>query len=280
MESSSPKVDNFEITTSLRNDSLLRKLDTGNLLDIGVPALSQFYMLPRHQTRMLAAAKAFSWLAICRTQISCLKEQIHAHLLSTYGDENFGEPVKIRITLSSTTKLGITSTKVAPVSYKCLFPRSLSDLLSAADTGSCPTFRVVFSPMPLAASPFTQFKTTNRAHYDDIRSQTLPLVKRSGRKLDELPIEVLLANHVGEIMEGTFTTPYFFCGGQWITPSAECGGNLGTTRQYALDQSLCEEGIVRRATVAKGDKVVLSNGVKGFGWGVVEELEDSINQEP
>lgn len=71
-------------------------------------------------------------------------------------------------------------------------------------------------------------------------------------------------------MEGTLTTPYFFRDGRWITPAEECGGNRGTTRRWALDAGLCEEGVLRRESVREGEVVWLSNGVRGFGWGVVE----------
>ena len=75
-------------------------------------------------------------------------------------------------------------------------------------------------------------------------------------------------------MEGSITTPYFFRAGEWITPRAQCGGNLGTTRRYALEAGLCKEGIVTRESVQRSEKVVLSNGVRGFGWGSVEALVD------
>ena len=76
-------------------------------------------------------------------------------------------------------------------------------------------------------------------------------------------------------MEGTITTPYLLRAGEWITPSAQCGGNLGTTRRYALEAGLCKESIVMRESVQAGEKVVLSNGVRGYGWGYVEALEDT-----
>lgn len=71
-------------------------------------------------------------------------------------------------------------------------------------------------------------------------------------------------------MEGTLTTPYFFREGRWITPAEGCGGNRGTTRRWALDAGLCEEGVLRRESVREGEVVWLSNGVRGFGWGIVE----------
>jgi len=84
--------------------------------------------------------------------------------------------------------------------------------------------------------------------------------------------EVLLFNYGDEIMEGSICTPYFFRGGHWITPNVSCGGNVGTTRRYALEQGLCEDGIIMKDSVKVGEMVVLSNGVRGFGWGIVTDL--------
>ena len=76
-------------------------------------------------------------------------------------------------------------------------------------------------------------------------------------------------------MEGSVTTPYFNHSGRWITPAESCGGNLGTTRRWALEKKLCEEGYVNVNSIqvgSLGERVVLSNGVRGFGWGRVEPL--------
>lgn len=83
-----------------------------------------------------------------------------------------------------------------------------------------------------------------------------------------------MVDRSGHIMEGSITTPYFSREKLWITPHAAYGGNIGTTRAYALNEGLCQEGDVRKDGVQVGERVVLSNGVRGFGWGVVEELEE------
>ena len=81
-------------------------------------------------------------------------------------------------------------------------------------------------------------------------------------------------------MEGTFTTPYFFRDGKWVTPAERCGGNLGTTRRWALETGLCVEGIVRAEEVKDGELVWLSNGVRGWGWGKVELDCSAIGRVP
>lgn len=82
--------------------------------------------------------------------------------------------------------------------------------------------------------------------------------------------EALLINDAGEIMEGTITTPYFFREDRWVTPAARCGGNLGSTRRWALERELCVEGVVRGKEIRDGEGIWVSNGVRGFGWGKVE----------
>ena len=87
--------------------------------------------------------------------------------------------------------------------------------------------------------------------------------------------EMLLINNCkGEIMEGTITTPYFYRDGEWVTPSDSCGGHLGVTRKWALRSRLAKEGIVLAVEVEIGETIILSNGVRGFGWGKVEKLRE------
>ena len=259
----------FEIITALRYDELLSQSILNTSCNATDPLSSRLYMLPRHKYRMLAATKDFQWSDALRRTIHDLEDQIRIHLESTYNGKPT-EPLKVRAALSSIGILNITSTKVPSVPPFCLFPKSLLDVISF---DSPATFHILISMVPITPTLFTKHKTTSRAQYDDARSQVTPLIKQSEGKSTSLPIEVLLCNNAGVIMEGSITTPYFNRDGYWITPSAECGGNLGTTRQYALDNGLCREGIVERSTVKVGEMVVLSNGVRGFGWGIIEEIQ-------
>ena len=76
--------------------------------------------------------------------------------------------------------------------------------------------------------------------------------------------EILLVNQRGEVMEASFSTPYFLRGGSWITPAASCGGNIGTTRRWALEKRYCIEGIIDAKSLAHGEMIRLSNGARGF----------------
>ncbi len=83
-------------------------------------------------------------------------------------------------------------------------------------------------------------------------------------------------NHENEVMEGSITTPYFWRRGRWVTPPESAGGNIGTTRRYALEAELCVEETVRKDSVADGEAIWLSNGARGWGWGKVEMLGQQI----
>ena len=222
---------------------------------------------------MLAATKAFNWSESSQRKIASLERDLVAHLESTYGDSEYGEPLKLRVTLSQGAVLNVTSSKVDPVALTRLSPRDFSDLVSHSSFGSPPTFRIFISTVPITPNNFTRHKTTNRTQYDDVRSKMMRSIKHSDNGTATLATEILLVNGLNEVMEGSFTTPYFNHGGRWITPSAESGGNLGTTRQHALDNCFCSEGIVKRESISVGEKVVLSNGVRGFGWGFIENLD-------
>ena len=164
--------------------------------------------------------------------------------------------------------INITSAPVPAVELACLIPTSFAELLA-----QLPIFRIYISPASTSPSPFTSHKTTKRVQYDDIRALLPSASEQSDVEIAPLLAEILLVNENGEVMEGSITTPYFLREGEWITPAAESGGNLGTTRRYALEQGLCKESIVIKENVQLGERVVLSNGVKGFGWGSVEKLE-------
>ena len=82
--------------------------------------------------------------------------------------------------------------------------------------------------------------------------------------------EVLLQNNDGEVMEGSISTPYFWRDGRWITPAGKCGGNIGTTRRWALEKGIAVEGIIKMSQVKLGEVLVLSNGVHGFSLGIIQ----------
>ena len=259
--------DSFEITTSIRSDGILARKNGTNSLD-QISDFGHLYMLHLHRDRMLAATEAFNWPQAAKTEVFTLEKHLSAHLRTKYNDKTYSKPLKVRMTLSYNGTINVTSISVPTASLTSLLPTSFSEILALP-----PTFHIFVSPFTTIPSLFTVHKTTNRALYNDIRSLLPDSSWHSKEKSAALPAEILLVNDRREIMEGSLTTPYLLREGRWITPAAKCGGNLGTTRRYALTQGLCKEGIVLRESVQVGERIVLSNGVRGFGWGSVEKLE-------
>ena len=144
-----------------------------------------------------------------------------------------------------------------PLAY--LFPTSLPVVPITEPSWSLRLF-----PEPVEPSLYTSHKTTNRVVYDDARNSLLS-AKVPGH--ESLLQEILIMNSSREIMEGSLTTPYFFRRGKWITPAVSCGGNIGTTRRWALEHDICVEGFIKDEELKEGEVVWMSNGVRGWGWG-------------
>jgi branched-subunit amino acid aminotransferase/4-amino-4-deoxychorismate lyase len=164
--------------------------------------------------------------------------------------------------------LNVTSTPTPPVPLVKLFPRDLSQLLP---TDKLPSWRIFVSSQRVTPNQYTTHKTTNRAVYDNVRA-ALPNPMEGS-----IPSEVLLVNIHHQVMEGSITTPYFLRGKRWVTPPAAHGGNVGTTRRWALENGLCVEEEVPVDSLVPGECIWLSNGVRGWGWGYLEpqSLPDS-----
>jgi 4-amino-4-deoxychorismate lyase len=255
----------FQILTSVRGDLMLAKCPENNRFSSFPAHCCKYYLLEYHRDRMLAAAHDFGWdLAAQKFAgpdgLRCLEILLDDHVRGKWSGESIptiDTPLKLRILLSKAGELTISSAPCEPISPIAAFPLSLSPNLPI-DTCS---WRIHLWPVPIKRSLFTKHKTTCRAQYNLVRSHLLS---------HDLGTEILLVNQEGEITEGSITTPYFFRNGHWITPRASCGGNIGTTRRWAIQQGLCIEGVVKIEEVKVGETVWLSNGVRGFGWGVVE----------
>ena len=138
-------------------------------------------------------------------------------------------------------------------------------------------YRIFVAPQRIKTSLFTRHKTTNRNHYDQQRAllaQPTLADKEAG-----ILCEMLLVNRDGAVMEGTISTPYFHRDDGWITPASACGGHLGVARRWALAAGVCKEGIIGADEVVTGELVILSNGVRGFGWGRVEKFDAEIEKQ-
>ncbi|KAL9000584.1 MAG: hypothetical protein Q9169_000877 [Polycauliona sp. 2 TL-2023] len=207
-----------------------------------------------------------------------LKQALQDHLSDLHpSTQSSPSPLKLRINIDSRGCITVTSTSLPPLPLSSLgfshFPPALSRLPPSIDHPTADRgWRIFISPVPVAPSPFTRHKTTERAVYDEARSL---IPKSRHRELsNNVMCEILIVNNNGEIMEGSITTPYFWRQGRWVTPPALAGGNIGTTRRFALEAGLCVEETVMRHSIAEGEALWLSNGARGWGWGVLEMLKE------
>ncbi|KAG8529482.1 uncharacterized protein KY384_006119 [Bacidia gigantensis] len=259
-------MDKIGLVTTIRDDQLLLLNKENATFAPPSRRPSPLYLLSFHRDRILAAAQAAG--RSCKELegdkgLELLACKIQSHRKSANRDVE--DALKVRIVLSASNALDVTSTLVPSTPQSALFPKSLSEIFK-----SKPTYRIYISPIKTKPSLYTRFKTTERSAYDKVRS----VLPKSNP--DSLLTEILLINEKGDIMEGSFTTPYFNHGG-WITPAKSSGGNLGVTRRWALGKGLCEEGLVNMNSVqagSLGERIILSNGARGFGWGRVEPLVD------
>ena len=188
----------------------------------------------------------------------------------SYMPSSWLTSLQLRVAFTQQEHLSVSASSVPPVPMQVLFPKTLDNTLAL--TGA--VYDIFVSPQRVSPSLFTRHKTTNRSHYDQQRA-LLPPVSFAEKQADLLH-EMLLVNHDGAIMEGTISTPYFYRNGGWITPAVGCGGHLGVARRWALAAGYCRERVVMAEDVAIGEQVILSNGVRGFGWGKVKNLGERM----
>jgi branched-subunit amino acid aminotransferase/4-amino-4-deoxychorismate lyase len=241
----------FRITTSLL------WLPGADLYTDSLNSLS----LKHHQIRLIRSAEAFNFPAAFHSHslyhegtLAGLQASITAYL-STIAPEPTA-PLKVTLYVSATGVVDIASTPATPPLYPFAFavtPPPATNL----------TATIHRSPTPISVSLFTRHKTNCRELYDTIRAEL------SISNLPPTTTEVLLHNTSGQVTEASLSTVYLWRKGQWVTPAAECGGNLGVTRTLALEKGWCVEGLVNIRDVQMGEVVALSNGVRGFWFAVV-----------
>lgn len=283
--------EDFQLFTSLRYDRTLLPLRDIHPHDLGwnTEKPSPLYMLDYHQWRMLEAAKHWGWTKAAEAiqgpeGLARLEAFVFDQLPP--GDLSNPQALRVKILLSQEGELRLESSVVPPASLANLFP----DQLPAPDDTEDPRSPMDMHLGPLLLSPlydiyldrkvtprsdFTHYKTTRREMYDEAR-------QRAGLKPTDATKEVLVVNQdTGLIMEGSLTTPYFWRGGRWVTPPVSStfstgdgsGGQSGTTRRWALERDLAYEEEVLASSVADGEGVWLSNGVRGFVFGRVRRSQ-------
>ncbi|KAL1963458.1 hypothetical protein VTN77DRAFT_8359 [Rasamsonia byssochlamydoides] len=259
----------FQIISSLRfdpdlPDAIVRKAGSS----YPEPRDSPYYLLRYHRDRLLNAAIHFEWqeaIAFLQRDLTQFAQTLDTFILDRT------KPWRLRIVVDSKGSCTVAVHPTTSCPPESLFiPSSFQ-----VHTSLNPNFpwRLYVDSQTTSPSAFTTHKTTAREVYAAAR-------ERAGIQSPQDPLEVLLVNPQGEIMEGSITTPYFrqrradvsgsgskeedTNNDKWVTPPLSSGGNAGVTRRYALDHGFCVEQVVRAEDLVDGEECWLSNGVRGF----------------
>ena len=247
------------VTSTLYHPDL--QLIAENTLLSGDARPSSLYMLKYHQERMLAAI----------SDLPTAPQVMHDAIADAKGLDRLRElaaatvttgPSKIRFALDCHGELTCTALFLSAgvlLRESAFFPARLScpDSVPESDI----KWMIGVSQNEIRPDFITKHKTNLRSQYAKVMEDA-PYVDPTIHKA-----EMLCVNIEQQVMEGCITTPYFWKNGTWITPRAECGGNLGTTRRWALEKGLAVKGIVMKEDLTIGQIIVVSNGVWGFGFG-------------
>ncbi|GAB7349977.1 hypothetical protein MBLNU459_g0664t1 [Dothideomycetes sp. NU459] len=246
------------VFTSLRFDASMKRNSQNPTC---CPESKTAYLIKYHYDRLITAAEHMGWYhttKVLKTPTDLfnrISRAVDTHKRKT-GNKC---PFKVRVCLrhSGVIDIGVEPI-LAPPKPPLLFPTTLELGRQQAEVASRKTiFKVVLDVLPTRSSMYTRDKTYYRSMYDYAR-QCAQIQSYQDAK------EVLLFNKDNHIMDGSITTPYFYRGGKWVTPHADCGGQQGTTRRWALDQGLCVAGTIHMKSLRHDEIIWLSNGVKGF----------------
>lgn len=270
INTSTIKDDDFQLLTSLRYDPAL----------LSAGSSSPFYLLQFHQDRLLAAAKSFNWpdATVSLQQFTTndsndndndtpkSRSKLETLLFAKLTSPEI--PHRIRILISTTGALTAEAFPLPQPTHSTTPPLLLPKTLPPATTiPQSQLYTILLDKSPTLPSQFTQHKTTHRVLYTEARARVgLPPLPTP----ETASTEVLLWNEEREIMEGSLSTIYFWREGGWVTPAVRCGGNVGTTRRWALQEGVCIEGVVRLEDVVDGEGVWISTGVRGFVAGRIK----------
>ncbi|KAF1959575.1 hypothetical protein CC80DRAFT_590789 [Byssothecium circinans] len=266
-----------ELFTSLRYDPLLENHDvdatnstsTNNNNPSNPKEKSPFYLLQYHHDRILEAAAHLHWPLVQETlpTLPSFEEKIVKDMQA----KNISPaPTKVRFAINQHGKFTISYMPLPPVPITTLFPPHLPH---PSPSPPHQTFENVYiDTHPSPTSPATTYKTTHRTVYDNACARFAAVLPSS------FGGEVLIWDAEGEVLEGTYTSVYFWRGGRWVTPPVATGpevwkGHKGTSRRWALERGICGEEVVGRESVGEGEVVWLSNGARGFWTGRVVASE-------
>ena len=243
-----------------------------------------------HRDRILKAASHFRWDLAASKIAGSEGFSFFLGKLNDSIDITSPQPLRIRVLLNHEGEITVESNPVPPVSQWSLFPRRLpppkdqekkvevSPLTGGAltlgsgdslhgDPESSQCWDVIPDPARTKPAPYTTYKTTSRDMYTAARGR-VGIEDMSEKK----EVLIISDNGKGEVMEGSLTSVFFWREGKWITPALKSGGQDGTTRRWALEGALAEEGVVEVGSLKDGEECWISNGVRGFNLGRVRFL--------
>jgi len=277
----------FQLFSSLRYDPMLTSLpiNTEHWNYDNVTG-SAFYMLPFHRDRLLQAAEHFGWSKAV-SQIA--GKEGFSHLLRKLNEAipvNSTTPLRVRTVLSWDGVISVETNPTPPVSKYNLYPKRIppprdgkkvevspltggvlelgNDDLAHGDPDRSTPWDVLPDNKGTEPSHYTSYKTTIRGMYTGAR-------ERVGIQDMTEPREVLISSaEGGEIMEGSLTSVFFWRDGVWTTPPVSSGGQIGTTRRWAVEKRFCVEASVKVDELIDGEECWISNGVRGFIFGRIK----------
>lgn len=280
----------FQLFTSLRYDPFLATLKPNTeAWDGDAPSGVLFSILPYHRDRILQAAEHYGWATVA----SRLRGPSGlAHLLAKLTealDTQSSQMARITVLLNQDGDITLRTVPVnEPVSQFDFFPTRLpppqplapvkvSPLTGGAlmvgegdavhgDPKMVEPWIVVPDPGRTTPSSETTYKTTSRDMYVAARERA-SIISFNEKK------EVLIISDKNEIMEGSLTSVFFWRHRRWTTPPISSGGQMGTSRRWALDKGLCVEGVVKANSLVDGEECWISNAVRGFIWSKVRFTE-------
>ncbi|KAF5673327.1 aminodeoxychorismate lyase [Fusarium heterosporum] len=262
--------DDFSLFTSLRYDAGLQQLQGRGLTGEGwnFDNRSPLYMLDFHRDRLLKAAIHWKWQPPIDRLSGSHGLSTLARLISDAVGPAPQSPLKVRIVVSPQGDIKVEHSSTPEIPLQNLLPARLPDPSCVPlddEPRKASGYTLLVDQTSTARSEYTHFKTTKRDMYDAAR-------RRAEISYAD-PFEVLVVNRDdGSVMEGTFTTPFFWRAGRWVTPPVAIqfswnegdGGQDGTSRRWALERGLASEQVIPVKSLVNGEECWISNGVRGF----------------
>lgn len=261
------RIENFDFFTTFRHDPYLN-CDTHRQMIHHLRSL--YYMISLHYRYLRQTCILFNWPKAIRKMsrrrglskfISRLNQFIDLQRSTTYDRTT---SLWIRVIIDIDGNIRFQCGPVPFVDYHSLYPNSLTEVAHLAGTFrvdqpllSRVCYNLHISSQRIQPSMLTCFKTSRRTHY-------LLAQQEAGIQHDLGCNEVLLFNLSGAVMDGSFSSVYFWRDEQWITPSLNEGGLNGITRSWALENRLCVEGTILCNSLADGELCCISSGFLGF----------------